>query len=687
MATVDILAPAGSLEMLTAAVFAGADSVYLGISGFNARRSAENFTLETLPGAVAFCHARNVKVNVAVNTVASDSELARLAQVLAGVAKSGADAVILQDMAAAKLARAVAPGLALHASTQMSVTSLSGARLLAEAGFSRVILARELTATEIAHITANCGIETEIFVHGAHCMCVSGQCYMSAFFGGRSGNRGACAGPCRLPYTAFGQTGPLLSLKDLSLVEHLPQIAAMGVTCVKIEGRLRTPEYVAAAVSAARCALENKPYDAALLEKAFSRAGFTAGFYENDYLNGDMFGRRTEADGAATKAALPALRQLYRRERQSVPVDFSLSMGEDSVCLSVTDGTRTEQASAPAEFSPAEKDLEPAVRRSLEKCGGTPFYARSVVCSLQPGVYFPLSVVNELRRRVLEALLAARERIPAPPAEGTAQLPAPRTARPAPLALWARFADAAQLTDEAAGLLAGWTVPLGMAAKLPERFREKTVLALPRAIFEEQELEQQLLAAAALGFHSFEVQSVCGLGLVKRTLPAAQLRCGFGCNITNTLAQQAYEEWGACATVLSPELSLETAGAIGGSVPRGVLAYGHLPLMLVRACPIRGVTSCAACRGKGTLEDRKGEQIAVECLGQGENGSRELLNPVPLWLGDRKRELGVEFALLYFTRETPCQAAALTAAFAAGEQAEGPFTRGLGYKNIFAAQD
>ncbi|MEG1873439.1 MAG: U32 family peptidase, partial [Ruthenibacterium sp.] len=223
-----------------------------GVSGFNARSTAQNFLPEELAQTVSFCHARGVKVNVALNTVLCDGELAALKEVLCSVAQSGADAVIVQDLAVAALARDIAPALALHASTQMSVTNLAAAKELAAFGFQRVILARELTAAEIRHITANCGIETEIFVHGAHCMSVSGQCYMSAFYGGRSGNRGACAGPCRLPYTACGKAGPLLGLRDLSLMEHLPEIRDMGVACVKIEGRLRTPEYVAAAVDAAR---------------------------------------------------------------------------------------------------------------------------------------------------------------------------------------------------------------------------------------------------------------------------------------------------------------------------------------------------------------------------------------------------------------------------------------------------
>lgn len=681
--TVDILAPAGSWEMLQAAVFAGANSVYLGAAGFNARRTAENFEPDDLPRAVAFCHARNVKVNVAVNTVVSDAELPQLEQTIRAVAKSGADAVILQDLAAARLCREIAPGLARHASTQMSVTDLAGAKFLAENGFSRIILARELTRREIAHIAANCGAETEIFVHGAHCMCVSGQCYMSAFYGGRSGNRGACAGPCRLPYTAAGQTGPFLSLKDLSLIDNLPEIAALGVTCVKIEGRLRTPEYVAAAVDAARRSLLGETYDRQLLEQAFSRAGFTDGFFADHYLTRAMFGRRTEEDGERTKAALPALRELYRRERQCVPVSMQFSLTGAGAELSVTDGVHTVCRRAEFLPEPAKTEQKPGIQKNLSKCGGTPFYADSIRCELTEGLYCPAATVNELRRDALCELLCLRQQAAPVPAGESEPLPAPRAARPAALRLTARFAGVAQLSEEACALLEEFTLPLAEAAAVPKACREKTVLALPRAIFDDETVARALKSAAELGYNRFSAGSLCGAALLRQTLPAAQLSLDFGCNITNTLSALCYEELTVREMTLSPELTLAGAGRIGGSVPKAVLAYGHLPMMLVRACPMKNVTDCAACQGRGTLTDRKGETLPVECLGQDENGYREILNPIPLWLGDRKAEIGCETAVLYFTRENADRAAEMVRRFAAGQPYDGAFTRGLAYKGVF----
>lgn len=681
--TVDILAPAGSPAQMRAAVFAGANSIYLGAAGFNARRTAENFGPDDLSDAVAFCHARGVKVNVAVNTVVSDAELSGLADTLRSVAQSGADAVILQDLAAARLCSEIAPTLARHASTQMSVTNLSGAKLLAKNGFTRVILARELTSAEIAHITKHCGIETEIFIHGAHCMCVSGQCYMSAFFGGRSGNRGACAGPCRLPYTANGDTGPWLSLRDLSLIDRMQQIAQMGVACVKIEGRLRTPEYVAAAVNATRRALQGEQYNADLLEKAFSRAGFTSGFFDNDYLTKSMFGQRTEADGAQTKAALPALRELFRRENQSVGVKMEFTLTESEALLRVSDGKNTVTAGQEIVCQPARTEQKDALHKSLSKCGGTPFYAQEIRLQLTQALYCPASVVNELRRAALEQLLTLREKTVPHQTSEPLPLPLRRTQKATGLQLAARFATAKGLSAEVCDRLAWFSLPLREAANIAHPFRQKAVLSLPRLIFNDEKTKEQLLAAYKLGYMRYEAQSICSLALIQEVLPNADITAGFGCNVTNTLSAVEYEKLGAKEIVLSPELSLENANRIGGSVPKAVLAYGHLPLMLVRACPLKNVTDCATCKGEGSLIDRKGETLAVECTGTGEGGYRELLNPIPLWLGDRKREIGCETALLYFTRESSEKIAAVVEDFAQGNAFEGDFTRGLLYKSVF----
>ena len=408
MANIEILAPVGSEEMLHAAVFSGADAVYLGFSGFNARTGAGNFDADSLKEAVRFCHARGVKVHVALNTTVYGGELASLCDAIRAVAASGADAVICQDLAVATLIGKIAPQLPRHGSTQMSVHTLQGALELKELGFTRVVLARELSLPEVEHITKHCGIETECFVHGALCMCVSGQCYMSAFLGGRSGNRGSCAGPCRLPFEANplpeGKPGRLhhLSLKDNSVIDKLDRMQAVGVASAKIEGRLRTPEYVAAAVSACLAGREGRAYDRDLLKNAFSRSGFTSGYLDGK-IDGTMFGVRSEADAELTKKTLPALRELYRRERSRVPVQFRLEIEEGGEKLTVTDADGNKAfAYGDAEPQPARTDPTESLQRSLSKTGGTPFAVEKIDVEMDGGPWFvPGSAVNELRREAL----------------------------------------------------------------------------------------------------------------------------------------------------------------------------------------------------------------------------------------------------------------------------------------------
>ena len=349
-------------------------------------------------------------VHVALNTTVYGGELAGLADAVRAVAASGADAVICQDLAVAKLIGDIAPQLPRHGSTQMSVHTLQGALELKELGFVRVVLARELSLPEVEHITRHCGIETECFVHGALCMCVSGQCYMSAFLGGRSGNRGSCAGPCRLPssqQSARGQAGPSAPPVPQGQLRHRQAGQAAGHRrgIGKIEGRLRTPEYVAAAVSACLAGREGRAYDRDLLKNAFSRSGFTSGYLDGK-IDGTMFGVRSEADAELTKKTLPALRELYRRERSRVPVEMKIEIEEGGEKLTVTDGTNKAFAYGDAEPQPARTDPTESLSRSLSKTGGTPFSAEKIDVEMDGGPWFvPGSAVNELRREALDALL------------------------------------------------------------------------------------------------------------------------------------------------------------------------------------------------------------------------------------------------------------------------------------------
>ena len=530
MSKIEILAPVGSEEMLRAAVFSGADAVYLGFSGFNARTGAGNFDADSLKEAVRFCHARGVAVHVALNTTVYGGELAGLADAVRAVAASGADAVICQDLAVAKLIGDIAPQLPRHGSTQMSVHTLQGALELKELGFVRVVLARELSLPEVEHITRHCGIETECFVHGALCMCVSGQCYMSAFLGGRSGNRGSCAGPCRLPFEANalpeGKPGRLhhLSLKDNSVIDKLDKLQAIGVASAKIEGRLRTPEYVAAAVSACLAGREGRAYDRDLLKNAFSRSGFTSGYLDGK-IDGTMFGVRSEADAELTKKTLPALRELYRRERSRVPVEMKIEIEEGGEKLTVTDGTNKAFAYGDAEPQPARTDPTESLSRSLSKTGG------------------------------------------------------------------------------------------------------------------------------------------------------------FGLNVTNDLAAQYYADLGLSSVLILPEVKDSDISTIaptrdGKPVPTGVITYGHMPLMVTRACPLQNIHDCAHCDKTGLLTDRKAKKFPVRCG----LGVRTIYNPVPIYMGDKPGALTVDYGVAYFTLESREEAAAILDSIRQHAPFEGEFTRGLYFK-------
>ena len=686
MANIEILAPVGSEEMLHAAVFSGADAVYLGFSGFNARTGAGNFDADSLKEAVRFCHARGVKVHVALNTTVYGGELASLCDAIRAVAASGADAVICQDLAVATLIGKIAPQLPRHGSTQMSVHTLQGALELKELGFTRVVLARELSLPEVEQITRHCGIETECFVHGALCMCVSGQCYLSAFLGGRSGNRGSCAGPCRLPFEANalpeGKPGRLhhLSLKDNSVIDKLDQLQAIGVASAKIEGRLRTPEYVAAAVSACLAGREGRAYDRDLLKNAFSRSGFTSGYLDGK-IDGTMFGIRSEADAELTKKTLPALRELYRRERSRVLVRMKLEIEEGGEKLTVTDADGN-KAFAYGDFEPqpARTDPTESLKRSLAKTGGTPFAAENIEVEMDEGPWFvPGSTVNELRREALDALLKKREVLRPWPVQDVELEPLPQRTLPPHRTLRARFERWDQVPEQALSGVEYLILPIAQADRVPREWRGKTLLELPRVMFGklEEDTARRVAATQDAGFAGYEVSNIAHLRLC-RGLPMSG---GFGLNVTNQVAAQFYADNGLGSVLILPETKDSDISTIapthaGKPVPTGVLVYGHMPLMVTRACPLQNIHDCAHCDKTGTLTDRKAKKFPVRCG----MGVRTIYNPVPIYMGDKPGALTVDYGVAYFTLESREEAAAILDNIRVHAPFEGDFTRGLYFK-------
>ncbi|MGN0610421.1 MAG: U32 family peptidase, partial [Ruminiclostridium sp.] len=400
----EILAPCGGIESLTAAVNSGADAVYLGEESFSARKNAENFSYEKLCDAVKLCHYSGVKVYVTLNTLVFDKEISLLAKAIENCAKADVDGFIVQDLGVAAIARKIVPDMPLHASTQMTVNSAEGAIKAKQLGFSRVVLGRELSFEQIKNIIDSCDIETEIFVHGALCVCISGQCYMSSVLGGRSGNRGLCAQPCRLNFSCFDRQN-VLSLKDMSLIEKLPELKKIGVTSFKIEGRMKRPEYVAGAVNACRTVLEGGKPDIESLKNVFSRSGFTAGYFNDDFRN--MQGIRTKDDvTAAAPKVLSAMKQYYHKPFRRFSADITVDVRKDRPVIY--------KLSACNISSFAIGDIpEKAVNREVtkeyligqcSKLGGTVYYPGNITVNVDSGLSVSAAQLNELRRKACDSL-------------------------------------------------------------------------------------------------------------------------------------------------------------------------------------------------------------------------------------------------------------------------------------------
>ena len=685
----EILAPAGSFDSLVAAVQCGADAVYLGGKDLNARRNAGNFDADELRRAVEYCHLRGVKVYQTINIVMFEGEVEQAVDAIRTAAEVGVDAILTQDLGVARMAMDCAPGLPVHASTQMSIHNLDGVRMCEQLGFRRVVLARELTAAEIRHICANTDLEIEVFVHGALCMSVSGQCYMSSMIGERSGNRGLCAQPCRLPFQAEGGEPYALSLKDLTLADRIGELTEMGVASLKIEGRMKRPEYVAAAVTAIRSACEGSYVDFETLRSVFSRSGFTKGYFDGQ-IDRRMFGTRQKEDVTSAAGVLKGLARLYDRENPLVPVemDFSARQGEP-ICLTVTDreGRSVSACGEPPQLALNKPTTAERAEQNLTKTGGTPFEVTAIRCRLEEGLMIPASELNRVRREALDQLAALRSAaLPHPFADRVERSHPKLLDRKIPT-LRARL-TADQLSDEVAQRCEAVILPLGDIPRTAARGilpSEKIIAEIPRILFRGGDAAlEQLREAKTLGIN----RAWCGnLGAIHLAREAGLTPVGgYSLNITNSWAVREYARLGLEDVELSFELPLADAKRFGDYLPQGMLAYGYLPLMVLRNCPINAAKGCSRCRGFESLTDRRGVRFMVDCgRSSGHRGEvSELYNSVPLYLADRRRELeGFSFLTLYFTSEDAGQCREIVRAYC-GESAALPAerTRGLYYRNV-----
>lgn len=663
----ELLAPAGSMEALLAAVQNGADAVYLGSGAFNARMGARNFTDEELKKAVSYCHIRGVKVHLTLNTVAFDRELPQVEAMIRTAAQMGVDAFIVQDLGIVSLCREIAPEIPVHASTQMSIHSLAGVEEAAALGVSRVVLARELPKADIAAICRKSPVEIEVFVHGALCMCYSGQCYFSGVVGGRSGNRGQCAQPCRLPYgySRFEDRYPL-SLKDSCLIEYLHELRSMGVASLKIEGRAKRPEYVATAVRVFRSVLDGEALTERHmqdLQNAFSRQGFTQGYYLNR-TGMQMFGTRQE--GREDKALFSAARASYEAgELPRVPVRFyaMLRKGEPAQLAAEDPDGNTCRTSGPVPELAVNRPLtEESLRARLQKTGGTPYYLSDLVSRIEPGLLLSAADLNAMRRDVLSELSAIRGRQTAPVLHSPTVLPTYPGNPGAPVltvsVLRAEQITAAVLEAHPAVLYVPISEILANRA-LPSILPQETELCavLPRVIWDSEQaaIEAQLAELRPLGVGSVlagnlgQVRFASALGF--------RVRGDFGLNLCNSRSMQTVRRLSLHSAVCSFEMTLPQIRDLSKAVPTELLAYGRLPLMLTQNCVIRSRTGVCTCGGAPTrLIDRRGEAFPI--VRDPGTCRSVILNGKKLYLLDRPKllsSLGLWAVRLQFTTENPAE--------------------------------
>ena len=689
----ELLAPAGSMEALQAAVQNGANAVYLGCGQFNARQSAKNFTPQSLTEAVKYCHIRGVAVHLTLNTLVSDKESQEAIALIRHAATAGVDAFIVQDLGIVQLCKQIAPNVPLHGSTQMTVHSLPGVLFCAGMGMSRVVLSRELNRDEIRYICANSPIEIEVFGHGALCMGYSGQCYLSAAIGGRSGNRGRCAQPCRKSYgyNRWENKYPL-SLKDNCTVRYVKDLEAMGVASLKLEGRMKRAEYVAAVTQVYRQAIDSGKVTGAMMDQlttAFNRQGFT------DYYTGKtgphMFGTRQETED--NERWCSQMRQSYETvENPLVPVEFRMTVHTGRTELTVIDGDGhicTMAGPAPEVARVMELTHE-ALAARLSKTGGTPYRCMRVQSDIAPGLTLSAAVINSLRRDALNQLTVQRARRENPVLGKPAKVPAYK-GMSTPPAVTVQVTTREQITPNVLKLQpAVLYVPLHILAGDPTFCRElagkvNVCAVLPRVVHdgELEKLRRELLHIKSLGVREALIGNV-GLLLPVREC-GLRIRGDFGLNLYNSVAVNCARDLQLRSACLSFEMTLPQIRDVSKAVPCEMLIYGRLPLMITENCLIRGRTGQCTCKnGPAKLTDQTGAEFPI--IKDGDTCRSVLLNGKKLYWLDRQDDLnrlGLWAVRLYFTTENGKEVdRTLEAQQNAAPIAPGASTRGLYLRGV-----
>lgn len=691
----ELLSPAGSPEAVIAAVQNGADAVYMGMGNFNARRGAKNFTDEEFERAVRYCRIRGCKVYVTLNTLINDREVESALDSARLASECGADGIIIQDLGLIAAVRQHLPDIPLHASTQMSIHNLAGVEAAAELGLTRAVLARELSLDQIRYITQNAPIETEIFVHGALCFCHSGQCYMSALIGQRSGNRGMCAQPCRLQYSLGGRMDDHpLSLKDNCLIDRLQEIEDAGVACIKIEGRMKRPEYTAIVTRIYANALKEHRQPTAeeleQLERVFSRQGFTQGYFNGD--REDMFGVRGEVDPDAGQLFAQARKGYSDGELRRVPVHFYTvaEKGQPIRAIAFDDDGHRAVASGRVPEKARGQGLSSAyLTEQMFKTGGTPYNVVENKAQTDPGLFLPAAAINELRRNLLADLSEQRG---TPPRRRMGPIPSKPKGTPPGIdpAMIFQVLNAEQLTPELAALKPKYLyVPMTVMYEyfdLLEPFEEHgtvPVAVLPRVITDDEEprVRETLEKLFDYGINEALVGNL-GHAMLARSV-GLNVRGDFGLNVFNSLTMEMVKQAGFLSVTASFELRIAQIRDLSKTLDTEMIVYGRLPLMVSDQCVIRHSSGRCSCAVPAQMSDRMGAVFPVVK----EYGCRNVIyNAHKLYLADKAEDLygaGLWGMRMLFTTETPRECLEVAKVYL-GQSDYQPnvLTRGLYYRGV-----
>lgn len=674
----EILSPVGASEQLLAAVRSGANAVYLGLQNFNARRNAQNFDTSSLTDVVKYCHARDVKVYITLNTLVKDSEIVKLQNEIKEIAKAGVDAIIVQDFAVYRLAKEMVPNLPLHASTQMTIHNPSGAQALEKLGFSRVVPARELSLEELKILRQQTNLELEVFVHGALCMCMSGACYLSGVLGQRSANRGMCAQPCRLDFKSKNRSHAL-SLKDLSVIDRLRELESIGIDSAKIEGRMKRPEYVASSTAACVKALNGEDYDKETLKAVFSRSGFTDGYFTGKR-NLDMFGYRTKDDVVSAAPILKNIANNYRNESALIGIEMTvfLKCGQ-RVKLVISDGKNQVNITGEIPETAINKPTdEQMVKRALDKCGGTQYFVKEIKCEIDNGLSMPISKLNALRKEAIEKLDELRavgtkyEILDYNVSNNVYNDPGLITQK-----LYARFETEEQIIESVDYIIFDFE-KIYKNKYLIQKYGQKLIAELPAFMFDEADTSKKLQELKECGITKIYASNLYAIEIANKI--GLQIIGGYGLNIINSIALDEYRKLGVTQAELSFENTIEGFNKIQKSIPCGLIVYGKMPLMSFRNCPAKSDRGCGNCKCKAQILDRYSNEFTLLCK---DRKYTRLLNPQPIYMGDKKEQLKkADFLTLYFTDEDQKNCLKIINSVKSGNEFDGSFTRGLYYKEI-----